>query len=114
MVNTLTLVGRIVYDPELRTLDSGKAVTTLTLALQRSYKNAETGNYDTDFIRCTLWDGIAENTVQYCQKGSVVGVRGRLSQKTFTYEEDKSFSYPEVVAEKISFIQHKKPIQESV
>lgn len=108
MVNTLTLVGRIVFDPELRTSESGKNVTTITLALQRPYKNAETGAYDADFIRCTLWDGIAENTVLYCQKGSVVGVRGRLAQKTFRYEEEKSFNYPEVIAEKISFIQHKK------
>ncbi len=106
MVNQVILVGRLVFDPELKVLESGKSVTTITLALQRSYKNAETGTYDTDFIRCTLWSGIAENTVQYCKKGSTIGVKARLSQRTFEYGEDKSFSYPEVIAEKVTFINH--------
>lgn len=108
MLNQAILVGRLVYDPELRTLDDGRNVTTITLAIQRGFKNAETGEYDTDFIRCTLWTGIAESTVQYCQKGSVVGIKARLAQRHFEYEEGKTFSYPEVIAEKITFIHTKK------
>lgn len=104
MVNQVVLVGRLVYDPELKVLDDGKRVTTITLALQRSFKNAESGTYDTDFIRCTLWSGIAENTVQYCKKGSTIGVKARLSQSYFNYGEDESFSYPEIIAEKVTFI----------
>jgi single-strand DNA-binding protein len=107
MVNQVVLVGRLVYDPELKVLESGKRVTTITLALQRSFKNAETGTYDTDFIRCTLWSGIAENTVQYCKKGSTIGVKARLSQAYFNYGDDERFSYPEVIAEKVTFINHK-------
>lgn len=107
MVNQVILVGRLVYDPELRVLDDGKKVTTITLALQRSFKSADTGTYETDFIRCTLWSGIAENTVQYCKKGSTVGVKARLVQKHFEYGENESFSYAEVVAEKITFISPK-------
>ena len=109
MVNQVILVGRIVYDPELRVIESGKPVTTLTLALQRNYKNAETGQYDTDFLRCTLWSGIAENTVQHCKKGSVVGIRGRLAQRFFEYGDESSFSYPEIIAERVSFISPKSP-----
>lgn len=104
MLNQVILVGRLVYDPELRTLDDGRKVTTITIAVQRGYKNAESGEYDTDFLKCTLWSGIAENTVEYCTKGSTVGVKARLSQKYFEYEDGKSFSYPEIVAEKITFI----------
>ncbi len=107
MLNQIILVGRLVYDPELRTLEDGRNVTTITLAIQRAYKNSETGEYDTDFIRCTLWSGIAENTVNYCKKGSVVGVKARLAQRYFEYGEGKSFSYPEVIAEKITFINTK-------
>ncbi len=107
MLNQVILVGRLVYDPELRTLDDGRTVTTITLAIQRGYKNAESGEYDTDFLKCTLWSGIAENTVEYCTKGSTVGVKARLSQKYFEYEDGKSFSYPEIVAEKITFINTK-------
>jgi single-strand DNA-binding protein len=108
MLNQVILVGRLVYDPELRTLDDGRNVTTITLAIQRGYKNAETGEYDTDFIRATLWTGIAESTVQYCKKGSVVGIKARLAQRYFEYENGKSFSYPEVIAEKITFINTKR------
>jgi len=107
MLNQVILVGRLVYDPELRTLDDGRTVTTITLAIQRGFKNAESGEYDTDFLKCTLWSGIAENTVEYCNKGSTVGVKARLSQKYFEYEDGKSFSYPEIVAEKITFINTK-------
>jgi single-strand DNA-binding protein len=108
MLNQVILVGRLVYDPELRTLEDGRTVTTITLAIQRNYKNNETGEYDTDFIRCTLWSGIAETTVQYCKKGSVVGIKARLAQRYFEYDDGKSFSYPEVIAEKITFINTKK------
>ena len=107
MLNQVILVGRLVYDPELRTLDDGRTVTTITLAIQRGFKNAQSGEYDTDFLKCTLWSGIAENTVEYCKKGSTVGVKARLSQKYFEYEDGKSFSYPEIVAEKITFINTK-------
>lgn len=106
-MNQVILVGRMVYDPELRTLDDGTVVTTITLAVDRSYKNAKTGEYDTDFINCTLWRGVAQNTVTYCRKGSTVGVKARLAQKSFEYEEGKKISYPEVIAEKITFIQTK-------
>jgi len=107
MLNQVILVGRLVYDPELRKLDDGRSVTTVTLAIQRGFKNAESGEYDTDFLKCTLWSGIAENTVEYCKKGSTVGVKARLSQKYFEYADGKSFSYPEIVAEKITFINTK-------
>lgn len=112
MVNQVVLVGRLVYDPELRELEDGKKVTTITLALQRSFKNAESGTYDTDFLRCTLWSGIAENTVQYCKKGATIGVVARLSQRFFEYGEEESFSYPEIVAERVSFIQKAHKPQE--
>ncbi len=104
MVNQVILVGRLVYDPELRETENGKKVTTITIALQRSFKNSDSGTYDTDFIKCTLWSGIAENTVQYCKKGSTIGVKARLAQKYYEISEDKSISYPEVIAEKITFI----------
>lgn len=108
MLNQVILVGRLVYDPELRTLEDGRSVTTITLAIQRGYKNAESGEYDTDFIKCTLWTGVAESTVQYCKKGSVIGVKARLSQRYHECEEGKGFSYPEVIADKITFINTKK------
>lgn len=107
MLNQVILVGRLVYDPELRTLDDGRNVTTITLAIQRGYKNSETGEYDTDFLKCTLWSGIAESTVEYCKKGSTIGVKARLMQRYHECSDKTSFSYPEIIAEKITFINTK-------
>lgn len=107
MLNQVILVGRLVYDPELRTLEDGTNVTTITLAVDRPYKNAKTGEYDTDFIKCTLWRGVAENTVTYCTKGKTVGVKARLAQRYFEYDDGKSITYPEVIADKVTFISPK-------
>lgn len=72
MLNQVVLVGRVVRKPEISTYSRGK-YSKLTLAVPRSYKNVE-GNYETDFIDCTLWQGVAENTCEYCNKGDIVGV----------------------------------------
>ncbi len=108
MLNQVILVGRLVYDPELKKLDDGRSVTQITLAIQRGYKSAESGEYETDFLRCSLWSGVAESTVEYCKKGSTVGVKARLVQKYYEINEEKGFSYPEIVVDKITFINTKK------
>ena len=101
-MNTLMLVGRLARDVEVKTLESGKEVTKVTLAINRSYKNAD-GVYDTDFIDCTLWDGLAININEYCKKGDLVGIRGRL--QTSTYEKDDvKHKVMEVIVEKLSFL----------
>ncbi len=107
MLNQVILVGRLVYDAELKTLDDGRKVTTITISIERGFKNSVTGEYDTDFLKCTLWSGIAENTVKYCKKGSTVGIKARLSQKYYECKDGNSFSYPEIIAEKITFISSK-------
>ena len=98
-MNKVILIGRLARDPEMRTTPSGVATTSFTIAVQRSYKNAE-GVYETDFIKCTLWNGIAENTAEYCKKGDVVGVKGRL--------QCLSGNELQVVAEKVSFLSSRK------
>ena len=82
-MNQTILVGRLVADPELTVLDNGTKVTTVTLAIKRNFKSGETNDYETDFLKCTLWSGIAEATVNYCKKGHTVGVKARLQQKHF-------------------------------
>lgn len=73
MLNQVVLVGRLTEDPNINELENGKKVTTVNLAVQRSFKNSD-GIYETDFIKCVLWDGVASNTKEYCHKGDVVGV----------------------------------------
>lgn len=107
MLNQSILVGRIVKEPEIRETENGTKVTNITLAVQRTYKNVE-GEYDTDFISCVLWKGIAETTAEYCKKGDLIGVRGRLQSKPIAYSEDTKFNSVEVVAERVTFLSSKK------
>ena len=106
MLNQAVLVGRIVADPELRETDNGNKMTKITLAVPRSFKNAE-GNYDTDFISCVLWKGVAENTVEYCRKGDLVGIKGHIQTRSYEKEEEKKY-VTEVIAEKVTFLSSKK------
>lgn len=62
MLNQAVLVGRIVQTPELRETENGKKVARMTLAVPRSFKNSN-GEYETDFISCVMWKGVAETTV---------------------------------------------------
>ncbi len=111
MLNQTVIVGRIVRDPELKNTDNGKKVTNLTLAVPRSYKNMN-GEYETDFIPCVLWQGIAENVVTYCSKGDLVGVKGRIQSREYE-TEDQHHQVMELVAEKITFLSSKKDKKEA-
>ena len=107
MLNQMVLVGRLVSDPEVKTLEDGKSVSNITLAIPRSYKN-ENGEYETDFIDCTLWKGVAENTAEYCRKGDVIGVKGRLQSSTYEDKETGNIrKRMDVVAEKVTFLSGK-------
>lgn len=101
MLNQTILVGRLTKDVEVKELEGGKKVTNITIAVPRSFKNAE-GNYDTDFINITLWDSIAQNTSEYCHKGDIIGVKGRIQNNDETEYKN------EIVAEKITFLSSKK------
>lgn len=105
MLNNTVLVGRLVNDPELYETETGKKLTRITLAVPRSYKNVN-GEYETDYIGCKMWQGIAQSTTDYCKKGDLLGVKGRL--QTSSYETEDGIKYiTEVVAEKITFLSSK-------
>ena len=107
MLNQSILVGRIVKEPEVRETENGTKVTNITLAVQRSYKNID-GEYDTDYISCVLWKGIAETTAEYCKKGDLIGVRGRIQTRIVEYPEAVKHNIMEVVAERVTFLTSKK------
>lgn len=102
MLNQVVLVGRLTKDIEVRKTDSGKEIATVTLAVPRSFKNMN-GEYDTDFIDCILWEEKANRTKEYCHKGDVVGIRGRLQSRKVETEEENRY-YQDLIAEKITFI----------
>ena len=88
MLNQTVLVGRLVRDPELHESENGNKVTSITLAVPRSYKNMN-GEYDTDFISCVLFKGIAENASEYCHKGDLLGVKGRIQTRKVELTEEE-------------------------
>ena len=105
MLNQVILAGRLVSDPEIVTTENNYKRTYVTVAVPRSYKNID-GTYDTDFIRCTLWNAIAETTCEYCKKGDVVGVRGRL-QVSYYEKDGVNHKAVEVIVEKLTFLSSK-------
>ena len=106
MLNQVVLVGRLVDNPELYQTETGKKVARLILAVPRSFKNSD-GEYETDYISCKLWQVVAQNTVDYCKKGDLIGVRGRIT--TYNYETEEGRKYlTEVVAEKVTFLSSRK------
>lgn len=106
VINQVTLVGRLTKDPDLRYTPDGKAVSNITLAVNRHYKNAS-GEIEADFVHCILWGKTAENTVNYCKKGSVLGVTGRIQTRNYDNQEGKRVYVTEVVAEGVRFLSSK-------
>lgn len=111
MVNQIVLVGRIVKTPELRVTDAGKKVSSIVLAVPRNYKNAD-GQYDTDFLDCTLWTGVAETTAEYCKTGDLVGVRGRLQTRIVETPEGTKKKKTEIIAERVNFLSSNRKADE--
>lgn len=99
MLNQVVMVGRLVAKPIVEENENGRKLSEITLAVPRSYRNAE-GIYDTDFIKCTLWNDIAEKTIEYCDKGDLIGVKGRL--------QCLNGNELQVVAEKVTFLSNNK------
>ena len=107
MLNQSIVVGRIVNSPELRETENGVKVSSILLAVPRSYKNS-TGEYETDFIKCVLWRGVAERTTEYCKKGDLIGVRGRIQTRDIEQEDETLKTVMELVAERVTFLSSKK------
>lgn len=105
MLNQIVLVGRLTKEVQLNKTENGKKVSNITLAVPRSFKNMN-GLYDTDFIDCILWDNVAVNTSEYCHKGDILGIKGRVQSRTIE-KDDKKQNVLEVIAEKVTFLTSK-------
>lgn len=106
MLNQAVLVGRLVRDPELYETETGKKLTRITLAVPRSFKDVN-GEYQTDFIDCTLWQGVAESTVEYVKKGDLLGVKARIQTRNIAPAEEPKKIIMEIVADKVTFLSSK-------
>lgn len=103
MINNVTLIGRLVAPPDLRKTPNNVSSLQDTLAVNRNFKN-ENGEREADFINFQAWRGTADVIAQYCSKGSLIGLTGRLQVRS--YEKDGQRRYvTEVVAESVALLE---------
>ncbi len=106
MINRLVLVGRLTKDPEFRTTPSGVNVANFTLAVNRTFTNAQ-GEREADFINVVVFKKQAENVNNYLFKGSLAGVDGRIQSRSYENNEGKRVFVTEVIADSVQFLEPK-------
>lgn len=111
MLNRTVLVGRLTKDPELRSTPNGVNVGTFTLAVNRTFTNAQ-GEREADFINVVVFKKQAENVKNYLSKGSLAGVDGRLQTRNYENKDGQRVFVTEVVADSVQFLEPKNNNQQ--
>ncbi|PNZ31295.1 single-stranded DNA-binding protein [Staphylococcus petrasii] len=106
MINRAILLGRLTKDPEYRTTPSGVAVATFTLAVNRTFTNAN-GEREADFINCVVFRKQADNVNNYLFKGSLAGVDGRIQSRSYENQEGRKIFVTEIVCDSVQFLEPK-------
>ena len=108
MLNNLILVGRLASEPTFKQINETMRVCNIVLAVNRPFKDMNTGEYGVDFIPISLWNGISHIAYDYCSKGDTIGIKGRVAVRC--KEEDGINKYSlEVIGEHISLISTSSP-----
>ncbi len=103
MINEVILVGKLLKVPEVIETSSGAKVANIILEIKKNFKNGY-GVYESDYVSCVLWRGIAESLMDCCQQGSMLGIKGRLQSRTYETSDKQRISTMEVVAEKVIYM----------
>lgn len=111
-MNNWSGIGRLTRDPELKHTGSGTAVVSFTLAVDRSFTNAQ-GEREADFINIVAWRKTAELIANYTRKGSLCGITGRIQTRNYENNEGKRVYVTEVVCESVQFLESKNSNQHS-
>ena len=106
MINNVVIVGRLTRDPELRRTNSGISVCSFTVAVDNRTKNPD-GSKSASFIPCTVFQQTADNMTKFLRKGSLVGIVGRLNQRSFTRQDGSKGSVLEVLCDSVQFLEPK-------
>ena len=107
MLNRIELIGRLTRDPELRYVANGHAMAQFTIAVNRDFKNAA-GEREADFVRCITWRKLAEQVGQYCAKGRLVAVEGRLQTRNYETPDGSRRTITEVVGDRVWFLDSRR------
>lgn len=111
-MNKCSIIGRLTKDPEVRKTNSGLSVCSITVAVDRKFKNAN-GERDTDFIPVVAWRQVADIIGTYFHKGSRIGITGSIQTRSFDGQNGKVF-VTEVLAEDIDFLDKKEVQDEEI
>ena len=103
MLNRIILMGRLTRDPELRQTQSGASVANFSLAVDRDFKDKQTGEKTTDFIDIVAWRSSAEFVSRFFTKGRMAVVEGRLQLRDWTDKDGNKRRTAEVLAEHVYF-----------
>ena len=106
MINRVVLVGRLTKSPDLRKTQNGTSVCKFTLAVNRRVTGQ--GQPDADFISCVAWNKTADLMLQYLNKGSLIGIEGRLQTGRFTYNNGETIYTCDVMVDTLQFLDPKK------
>lgn len=104
MINNVVLVGRTTKDPELRYTPSNVAVATFSLAVNRTFKDAN-GEREADFINCVIWRQQAEYLANWAKKGALIGITGRIQTRSYENQQGQRVYVTEVVAENFQMLE---------
>ena len=102
-LNKICIMGRMTADPELKNTQTGTPVVSFTLAVDRNFKDKQTGERTVDFIPCTAWRGTAEFVSRYFNKGRMAVVEGSLQMRKWTDKDGNKRTSAEVVADNVYF-----------
>jgi single-strand DNA-binding protein len=106
MINRVIITGRLTKDVELKYSQSGNAVANMTVAVNRTFANAQ-GEKETDFVNVVVFRKQAENAANFLSKGSLVGVDGRIQSRSYEGQDGRRVYVTEVVAESVQFLEPK-------
>ena len=107
-MNRIILTGRLVRDPEVRYTQSGKAVASFSIAVDRNRRTADNQQPTADFINIVAWEKSAEFCGKYLTKGRKILVEGRLQTRTFEAQDGSKKYFTEVVSDNIEFMDSKR------
>jgi len=108
MTNRWVGVGRLTRDVDLKFTAQGLAVASFTVAINRPYKNQQTGEYDADFINCVAFRKLAENVANYTKKGDLIAVDGRIQTRSYENNQGQRVYVTEVVCDSVQFLESKR------
>ena len=103
MLNKLVIMGRMTKDPELKQTGSGVSVTSFSLAVERDFKDKQSGEKTTDFIDVVAWRGTADFVSKYFSKGRMAIVEGKLQTRDWMDKDGNKRKVTEVVADNVYF-----------